>query len=112
MKCETVSTVFTVKEPDALLNVFENELPSKEAIIRWIEYFSQPWAVKEDRKRQYLELSCENARYIAKLLAYAGLGTERRFKAKELAKLELAEMLRSLARQIDGDLADCDGEKK
>jgi hypothetical protein len=80
-------TVQEIKERDAALIVMESEPPSDRWLRMWEDWFAN-------------QAGEHKAESVHRLFHYARLGVEREQDVRAAAKVELAEMLESLARQI------------
>lgn len=86
-------SVQQIRERDAALIVLHDEPPSENWLANW-----EHWFVRQ--------AGDEKAHCVRKIFALAREGIQCRENLRETAKRELAEMLRSMARQIEPERKD------
>lgn len=96
-------TAFFIADPGAAFCVLEqNNVPSTESIERWRE-----WALAHLKKENGLNSDGSERRdpgresFVNRIFDYAQLGRDKHMDVRHCARMELAGMLRSIARQVN-----------
>ncbi len=95
-------TAFFIADPGAAFCVLEqNEVPSAESIERWREHILSAYRRSRGTRPDGTSIGDpEREAFLNRIFAYAQLGRDKHAEIRMLARMEVSNILRSLARQM------------